>query len=87
MSSLEHFLSTLAAPAAGTVPSFTEPEPFFCNICGGPATSRGLLKRSTIPDINEEDEDFDDEHDLFSDSCNCSAQGHPVSMSRMGDAS
>lgn len=76
--SFEQLLSAISAPGV----NFSETEPFFCNICGGPATSRGLLKHSTFPEIDEQDEDddFDEERDLFMDYCNCGAQGHPVSI-------
>lgn len=64
--------------------SFSEPDPFYCNICGGPATTRALLKHSTYsPSGDRDDEDFDEEHELFPDYCSCAAQGHPVSRSQI----
>lgn len=67
--------------------SLTEPEPFYCNICGGPATTQALLKHSTFSLSDDRDEDFDEEHELFPDYCSCEAQGHPVSTSHIHDAS
>jgi hypothetical protein len=54
-----------------------DPEPFFCNICGGPATSRRLIKASSSVENNSqhhvdsdgdmEDQDSDDDFDEETD--------------------
>ncbi|KAJ5812665.1 hypothetical protein N7474_008966 [Penicillium riverlandense] len=57
--------------------SFEEPDPFYCNICGGPATTRALLKHSTFSLSGDQDEeDFDEEHELFHDYWNQSRGMH-----------
>lgn len=62
----QFFNQFLAAISNPNVP-FNYSGPFFCNICGGPPTSRGLLKHSTFRGFDQVDEDFDLDRDLLMD--------------------
>lgn len=44
-----------------------DPEPFFCNICGGPATSQRLIKASISGEINPHHHNSDEDEHLDSD--------------------